>query len=216
MGLPSNDFLKIRHPLLIALLLLVLHARAASGAVLEVTLRHVFNGDAMLPDSLRYENAAHETLSVERLSYLLSGFALEREDGVWVELPESIAWMDAARRRTTVRFADVPDGKYCALRFHLGPDATANSAEPGGYSYHFARTPNRARMFFKMRVMLSTIGCGTRRECSTKPHGQPSRRVASRICAAKASLRAQHQKLAPTSWQKRGAAICLTADSAAS
>ncbi len=165
----------------------MLHADSTSGAMLEVAVRHVFNGDGLLLDSMRYENGARETLSVERLSYLLSGFALEREDGAWVELPESIAWMDAARRRTTARFADVPAGKYRALRFHIGPDAAANSAdpaqwpaahplnpnlnglhwtwqtgyiflalegrfrtaaaaEPGGYSYHFARTPNRTRI----------------------------------------------------------------------
>ena len=161
-------------------------AATASGASLEIAVRHTFNGDPLLLDSLRYENAGRETLSVTRLSYLLSGFAVEREDGVWVELADRVAWMDAERRRTTVRLDDVPEGKYRALRFHLGPDAAANSAnpaqrpaehplnpnlnglhwtwqtgyiflalewhfragaaEPGGYSYHFARTPNRTRI----------------------------------------------------------------------
>ncbi len=170
----------------IAFFALALAAPAAWGAALEVAVRPTFHGEPLLLDALRYENAARETLSVTRLSYLLSGFALERENGVWVEMPESIAWLDAARRRTTARL-EVPAGKYRALRFHVGPDAAANSADPaklpadhplnpnlnglhwtwqtgyiflaleghfrgtptaelGGYSYHFARTPNRTRI----------------------------------------------------------------------
>ena len=103
---------------------------SASGATLEVAMRHVFNGDVLLLDSLRYENAARETLSVTRLSYLLGGFALEREDGSWVEMPGHFAWLDAEKRRSVARLADVPGGKYRALRFHIGPDATANVADP--------------------------------------------------------------------------------------
>ena len=85
-------------------------------------------GDPLLLDSVRYENAARETLSVTRLSYLLSGFAIERGDGVWVEVANQFAWMDAAKRRTVIRLDGVPGGKYRALRFHIGPDATANAA----------------------------------------------------------------------------------------
>ena len=77
---------------------LLAFAATAWGASLEVAVRHTFNGDVLLLDSLRYENAGRETLSVTRLSYLLSGFAVEREDGVWVELADRVAWMDAARR----------------------------------------------------------------------------------------------------------------------
>ena len=109
--------------------MLALASTAAFGATLEVAVRHTFNGDALLLDSLRYENAARETLSATRLSYLLSGFAVEREDGVWVEMPERVAWMDAARGRTVLRI-EVPDGKYRALRFHIGPDAAENAADP--------------------------------------------------------------------------------------
>ena len=130
MASPSDDHLKTRHPLLITLLVLALHVHAAADAALEIAVRHTFNGDPLLPDSLRYENAAGETLSFTRVSYLLSGFAIEREDGVWVELANQFAWMDAAKRRTSVRLDGVPDGKYRALRFHIGPDATANAADP--------------------------------------------------------------------------------------
>ena len=130
MASPSDAHLKIRHPLLLALLALALRVHAASGAALEVAVRHTFHGDPLLLDSLRHENAAGETLSFTRVSYLLSGFAIERDDGVWVELADQFAWMDAAKRRTVVRLDGVPGGKYRALRFHIGPDATANAADP--------------------------------------------------------------------------------------
>jgi len=48
---------------------------------------NAFHGAPLLLDSLRYEDAARETLSVTRLSYLLSGFALQREDGSWQKCP---------------------------------------------------------------------------------------------------------------------------------
>lgn len=107
----------------------LLAASAAFGATLEITLRPTFNGDPLLLDSLRYENAAKETLSVTRLSYLLSGFALQSEDGQWLEFPNANAWIDAAARRNTCLLDDIPAGKYRALRFHVGPDAKANAAD---------------------------------------------------------------------------------------
>ena len=130
MGAPAHKHLKIWHPLVVAVLALMLHFHAAPGAVLEIAMRHTCNGDPLLLDSLRYQNAAGETVSFTRLSYLLSGFALEREDGVWLEVPNRSAWMDAAKRRTVFRIDGVPEGKYRALRFHIGPDATANAADP--------------------------------------------------------------------------------------
>ena len=128
--------------LAIAFIAAALNAGIGHGATLEFAVRHTFNGDALLQDSLRYQNAAGETLSFTRLSYLLSGFAIEREDGVWVELPERYAWMDAAQRRTSVRLDGVPAGKYRALRFHIGPDAKANAGDPAKLTADAPLNPN--------------------------------------------------------------------------
>ena len=117
-------------------------APAAWGSGLEITVRPTFGGDPLLLDSLRYENAAHETLSVTRLSYLLTGFALERAEGGWVEMPGASAWMDGAARRTTLRLDGVPDGKYRALRFHLGPAAAANAADAAKFPADHPLNPN--------------------------------------------------------------------------
>jgi hypothetical protein len=121
---------KVRHPLLIALFVVALHCQAAAGATLEIAVRHSSHGEPLRLDSLRYLNATGETLSFTRLGYLLSGFAVEREDGVWVETPNQYAWIDEEKRRTAFRLDAAPSGTYRALRFHIGPDATANASDP--------------------------------------------------------------------------------------
>jgi cytochrome c peroxidase len=114
----------------------------ASATSLELTIRPVFNGAPLLLDSLRYQNAAGETLSVTRLSYLLSGFALEREDGTWLEMPDRYAWLDAAKHRDSAHLENIPAGRYLALRFHLGPDPEANAADPSRFPADHALNPN--------------------------------------------------------------------------
>ena len=130
------------HALALALIAAALSAGAGWGATLEIAVRHTFGDGPLLLDSLRYQNAAGETLSVTRLSYLLSGFAVEREDGVWVDVPDRYAWMDAAKRRTVVRLEGVPEGKYRALRFHLGPDVKANTGDPARLAADHPLNPN--------------------------------------------------------------------------
>ena len=132
----------MRHKFLLALLVCALISHTADGASLEIAVRHTLGGAPLLLDSLRYENAAKETLSFTRVSYLLTGFAIEREDGVWVELPDRSAWMDAAKRRTVAHLDGVPEGKYRALRFHIGPDAVANAADPAKLAADHPLNPN--------------------------------------------------------------------------
>jgi len=93
-------------------------------------------------DSLRWENAARETLSVTRLSYLLSHFALEREGGGWVELPGQYAWIDAERHRTVAQLDDIPAGQYRALRFDVGLDTETNASNPSKWPAEHPLNPN--------------------------------------------------------------------------
>jgi len=126
----------------VAILALGLYPPTAKSAALEIAIQNKFNGAPLALDSLRYQNAAGETLSVTRLSYLLSGFALQREDGVWVEAPDQFAWMDAEKRRSVVRLDGVPAGKYQAIRFYLGPDAATNAADPSKFPAGHPLNPN--------------------------------------------------------------------------
>lgn len=104
-------------------------APVVHAAGLVIAIEPQFAGEPLRLDSLRYQNVAGETMSVTRLSYLLGGFALEREDGHWVELPGRDAWFDAASRRSELTLENIPAGTYRAVRFHVGPDAAANAAD---------------------------------------------------------------------------------------
>jgi cytochrome c peroxidase len=80
-------------------------------------------------DSLRYENSARETLSFTRISFLLSGFGLEKDSGGWTELPNQYAWCDAERHRLQFILHDIPPATYRAIRFYFGPDEKTNHAD---------------------------------------------------------------------------------------
>ena len=113
-----------------------------TAAPLEVGVRLVFNGEPVQPDSLHYQTSAGETFSLTRISYLLSGFALQRSDGSWLELTNAVAWMDGAKDRTSIRLDGIPGEVFRALRFHLGPEAAANHADIAKFPADHPLNPN--------------------------------------------------------------------------
>jgi len=116
--------------LVCAMALLMASLNPARGTTLGLMVRHTFYGSPLLLDSLRYQNAAQETLSVTRLGYLLSDFALQREDGTWTELPGQTLWMDAVAHRLEGSLRNVPPDRYRALRFDVGLNPAQNGADP--------------------------------------------------------------------------------------
>ena len=116
--------------------------RPAGAARLEITIEPTFQGAPLRLDSLAYQNAAGETLSFTRLSYLLSGFALERTDGSWVEFPATHGWLDAGARRKVISLPDAPDATYRAIRFFLGPPPRENAAKGAEFPAGHPLNPN--------------------------------------------------------------------------
>ncbi|MCX8494991.1 MAG: cytochrome C peroxidase [Akkermansiaceae bacterium] len=121
---------------------LMTSAHPLGAMSLDVEMRHTANGNPLLLDSLRYQNVAGETYSFTRVSYLLSGFALEHENGAWEELDGQYAFIDLAKRQTSVHLQHIPEGKYQALRFHVGPDSTANAGDVSKLSADHPLNPN--------------------------------------------------------------------------
>lgn len=93
-------------------------------------LRLVMDHGALRLNESKMINVANETWSVTRLSYLVSGVALKQKDGTWVEVPESVAWMNVATKREAAVFSNVPEGEYAALRFFVGLDEVENGRDP--------------------------------------------------------------------------------------
>ena len=124
------------------LLLALLLPTSAAGSTLELQVRPVYHGEPLLLDSLRYRQEKGDVLSFTRLSALLSGFALERSEGGWVEIPGRVAWIDAERRRLSISLDALPEGRYRALHFDVGLDPKTNAVDPATLSPEDPLNPN--------------------------------------------------------------------------
>ena len=82
------------------------------GASLEINITPKFSGEPIQPDSLRYQTSAAENFSITRISYLVSGFALQHTDGSWLELTNEVAWFDMERGRSSHRISSLVYSVY--------------------------------------------------------------------------------------------------------
>ena len=102
---------------------------AASNQVdLTLQITHRMGLEPLRMDSLRYVNGDGELYSVDRLSYLLSGFVLESWEGHDVRMEGQFAWVDISSRRSLVHLHSIPKNRYKALRFSIGLTPTLNHA----------------------------------------------------------------------------------------
>ncbi|MCP5559338.1 MAG: cytochrome C peroxidase [Verrucomicrobiaceae bacterium] len=118
----------------------IVSLQASSHVAVEV--KHLFHDQALVLDSIQYENKAGEPFSITRLSYFISGVALKRADGSWLEVPGSLAWIDAGRGRTGMDLGALPDGDYTGIRLHIGLDPVNNSSDPASRAPDHALNPN--------------------------------------------------------------------------
>ena len=117
-------------------------AKVAFGATLQVEVTSRYAGEPLQPGTLRYETSAGETFSVTRVSYLLSGFALQDNHGKWLELSNRFAWMDLDAGRSSFRIEDVPASSYRSARFYCGLEPADNHAEAGKFPAGHPMNPN--------------------------------------------------------------------------
>jgi len=99
---------------------------SAPAATLEVQITPRVFGEELQPASFRYQTSAGETFSITRVSYLVSGLALQRGDGSWLEFSNSVQWLDFNQDRDTVRLKEIPAGEYISLRFTAGLSPALN------------------------------------------------------------------------------------------
>lgn len=76
-------------------------------------------------------DAAGAAMTVSRLDFLLSGMALQREDGTWWESKDWFACIRCDMGKRTALLEGVPSRKFTAIRFNVGVDAPTNAIDPG-------------------------------------------------------------------------------------
>ena len=101
----------------------------ARAATLQIQITPKVSGENLQPASFRYQTSAGETFSVTRVSYLVSDFELQRDDGSWLELSNSIAWLDYDQNRDSIRLRNIPPGAFRSIRFLVGLNTNLNHAD---------------------------------------------------------------------------------------
>ena len=126
---------------MLILLLLLMNSKAGS---LHLRISHQFGDQPLALNSLKYQAA--ETLSVSRLSYLLSNPAVQKKDGSWVELRDQLAFIDLGSKHQSFSLTNVPSGNYQAVRFSIGVPKEINHGDPAQYPAIHPLNPNLNRL----------------------------------------------------------------------
>jgi cytochrome c peroxidase len=78
---------------------------------------------------------------ITRLDFLLSGLALRKSDGTWLESRDWFAYLSTSSGKTTALGSGTPEGDYTAIRFHIGVDEAVNKSNPNLYAPDHALNP---------------------------------------------------------------------------
>jgi len=114
----------------------------ASAATLEIQITPKVSGENLQPASLRYQTSAGETFSITRASCLASDFALQRGDGSWLELSNSVAWLDFDQNRNSIWLEKIPAGEFRTVRFTVGLNPNLNHADIAQFPASHPLNPN--------------------------------------------------------------------------
>lgn len=107
-------------------------AAAEVGRQLRLEIEPLWRG-AVLRLNQELQGAQAAELSISRFDALLSGLALQRLDGTWLESKDWYAFLSAARNRWTASANGVPSGPFKAIRFQIGLPKTIDAGDPNAW-----------------------------------------------------------------------------------
>ncbi len=114
----------------------------ASTATLRVNITPQFSGQSLAFDSITNLTAAGQQISVTRLDFLISNFALRRADGVWMSLTNWAEFISGRQGRTRFDLNNVPAANYDRVKFHVGLPPEMNHRPPTLVSANHALNPS--------------------------------------------------------------------------
>jgi len=80
-------------------------------------------------------------VQVTRLDFLISGLALRKQDGTWVDSRDWFAFISSTGGKMTSDATGTPNGDYSAIRFRIGVDEATNKADPNSFHPDHALNP---------------------------------------------------------------------------
>src|SRR5215208_4146501 len=141
MKLPMPDF-KAGGSTALQLALGVWFVVGASAATLRVNIAPQFAGELLAFDSVTNLTAASQRISVTRLDFLISNFALRRSDGTWMSLTNWAAFISGREGRTSFELNNVPAAKCDRVKFHVGLPPEMNHRPPAQVPASHALNPS--------------------------------------------------------------------------
>lgn len=116
------------------LVLLALSALPSSAGVLHLEFRPHDGGKALAKGGT-FSGAANGDLTLSRLDFLVTGLALQKTDGTWINAaPDWVDFVSTGKRRLTVRCDGVAEADYQRIRFRIGVDPATDLTDPAIYA----------------------------------------------------------------------------------
>ncbi len=120
---------------LLGVLLPVMLPLAGTGASLRIDFAPVAF------DSFQHRTSTDQTCSVTRLDFILSEIALKKPDGSWIGPEQWSAYLSLRDARDGFTLKGIPEGKYEAVKFHVGVRPDINKADVTKYPANHPLNP---------------------------------------------------------------------------
>jgi len=102
----------------------------ASAGVLHLEFRPKDAGSPLMKGET-FDGGGNGELTLSRLDFLISGLALQKTDGTWIEAaPDWVGFVSTGKRRLTVRCDGVAEADYQRIRFRIGVDPATDRRDP--------------------------------------------------------------------------------------
>jgi len=126
----------------------LLLAAGAGAADLRVDFSMQFNGAPLTFDCLTNQTAGGQTISVTRLDFLASDFAMRRADGTWIGQKDWFGYISARDGRTNFTLENIPAGNYDRVRFHIGLEPEINHGDTAQWPAGHPLNPDVNRLYW--------------------------------------------------------------------
>lgn len=111
------------------------------GVNLTLKFTPMFNGDKMSFLSY-YIDQSKDTITVDKLKFIMSNFTLEKENGEFVTLKDAYGYLSLRAGRDSIILPHVPKGKYKSFRFYVGLDSAINHGDPSKWPLDHPLAPS--------------------------------------------------------------------------